>query len=99
MYNSSLSQMFIVMVMLLLISHTATLPDFRRPTKVTTRCCESISSAKIPYKIVGFQRQNPLGPCVSAIIFFTEGNGAICVHPKAPWVLRQLRELEKPASN
>ncbi|XP_066565073.1 eotaxin [Amia ocellicauda] len=72
--------------------------NYRRPTKVTTRCCENVSKALIPYAITGYIRQNPLKPCVDAVIFYTE-KGKICSDPEARWVQRKIKELTKTTVN
>ncbi|KAG5850456.1 hypothetical protein ANANG_G00082640 [Anguilla anguilla] len=72
--------------------------DIRRPTKVTTRCCESVSSMipkKIRDEIISYTHQNALGPCVHAIIFQTKNNGKVCTDPNARWVPKKLKELQK----
>ncbi|XP_066565071.1 C-C motif chemokine 21b [Amia ocellicauda] len=65
---------------------------YRRPTKITTDCCEKVSKARIPYAITGYKRQNPLKPCVDAVIFYTD-KGQICSDPEARWVEKKIREL------
>ncbi|KAG9340104.1 hypothetical protein JZ751_022029, partial [Albula glossodonta] len=40
--------------------------DYRRPTKVTTRCCTSVSRSTIKLPIIGYTIQNALPPCVNA---------------------------------
>ncbi|KAG9343535.1 hypothetical protein JZ751_013701 [Albula glossodonta] len=57
-----------VMAMLLVSSVAAQKSNFRRPTKVTTSCCESVSKAPIPFPVKEYKLQNALGPCVEAVI-------------------------------
>ncbi|XP_043926100.1 C-C motif chemokine 20-like [Protopterus annectens] len=73
--------------------------SYRRPTKVTTRCCKSVSKARIPYTITGFNRQNALKPCVDAIIFFTKETGPICSDPKATWINKRIKQLNETTLN
>ncbi|XP_043926837.1 C-C motif chemokine 26-like [Protopterus annectens] len=93
-----LSHLLLKITVILLVACLAvSLCDFRRPTKVTTSCCKSVSKNRVPYTILRFKRQNYLGPCVHAVIFFTEEAGAICAHPGMPWVKRKVEELRKAA--
>ncbi|KAI1882743.1 hypothetical protein AGOR_G00238080 [Albula goreensis] len=81
-----------VMAMLLVSSVAAQKSNFRRPTKVTTSCCESVSKSLIPYTVKEYKFQNALGPCVEAVIFYTD-KGAVCSDPSARWVQRKIKEL------
>ncbi|XP_078522028.1 eotaxin-like [Lissotriton helveticus] len=83
-----------VCAVLLFCLMTATADDYRRPTKVTTSCCKSVSKSRIPYTITDYKRQSHLGPCIAAYIFVTERNGAFCTHPKAPWAERAIQNLK-----
>ncbi|KAK1168642.1 eotaxin-like [Acipenser oxyrinchus oxyrinchus] len=64
---------------------------YRRPTKVTTSCCKSVSRTWIPYNITGYREQNALEPCVSAIIFYTKEVGPVCSNPIARWVQNKIK--------
>ncbi|KAJ8375892.1 hypothetical protein SKAU_G00064720 [Synaphobranchus kaupii] len=87
-----LAALFVVFGCMALVS-----ANYRRPTKVTTHCCKSVSKQKIPFEIIGYKRQHALRPCVKAIIFHTKNNGNVCTHPLARWVPKKLKELtDKP---
>ncbi|XP_041120622.1 eotaxin-like [Polyodon spathula] len=64
---------------------------YRRPTKVTTTCCKSVSRAWIPYNITGYREQNALEPCVLAVIFYTKEVGPVCSNPTARWVQNKMK--------
>ncbi|XP_036410659.1 C-C motif chemokine 8-like [Megalops cyprinoides] len=66
--------------------------SFRRPTKVITSCCESVSKARITFKVTGYKWQNALDPCVEAVIFYTE-KGQVCSDPTARWVDKKMEEV------
>ncbi|XP_069474102.1 eotaxin-like [Ambystoma mexicanum] len=68
--------------------------DYRRPSKVTTRCCKNVSKSRIPFAITDYRIQNHFEACVYAVIFTTERKGAFCADPKAPWVLKMIRNLK-----
>ncbi|KAK1168643.1 eotaxin-like [Huso huso] len=72
--------------------------NYRRPSKVTTNCCTSVSIAKVSYKITRFKEQNALKPCVKAVIFYTDEVGPFCADPRARWVRSKVNELRKAAA-
>ncbi|XP_039620340.1 C-C motif chemokine 20-like [Polypterus senegalus] len=80
-----------VLIFIIFTSCTAFANNYRRPSKITTNCCTSVSAAKVPYTIKGCRQQNALGPCVQAVIFYTKETGSFCADPKAPWVKQKVR--------
>ncbi|KAK6484011.1 eotaxin-like [Huso huso] len=64
---------------------------YRRPTRVTTSCCKSVSRVKIPYNITGYREQSALKPCVAAVIFYTKEIGPVCSSPIARWVKNKMK--------
>ncbi|KAJ8278083.1 hypothetical protein GJAV_G00083630 [Gymnothorax javanicus] len=89
------SRKLVVLAALFIVFGCLVSAQYRRPTKVTTQCCKSVTKKEIPYEIISFRRQNALHPCVNAIIFQTKNNGKVCTHPKALWVPKTLNELQK----
>uniref|UniRef100_A0A0E9VZG7 Chemokine interleukin-8-like domain-containing protein n=1 Tax=Anguilla anguilla TaxID=7936 RepID=A0A0E9VZG7_ANGAN len=83
------SRKLAVLVALFVIFGCVASDSLRRLDKVTTQCCQSVSS-KIPKKIrdeiISFTHQNALDHCVHAIIFWTKNNGKVCTNPNARWV-------------
>uniref|UniRef100_A0A8C7NHN6 Chemokine interleukin-8-like domain-containing protein n=1 Tax=Oncorhynchus mykiss TaxID=8022 RepID=A0A8C7NHN6_ONCMY len=77
----------------------------RRPSKVTTNCCTSVSDTPIKSELQGYRIQNSMPPCVNAIIFYTVKGEKICSDPKTPWVDRRkkvtwlLKEQRGPADS
>ncbi|XP_007885532.2 eotaxin isoform X1 [Callorhinchus milii] len=71
--------------------------NYLRPSSVTTSCCRSVSSKKVPFTITHYRIQKALKPCIAAVIFYTKEKGAICAHPKAYWVRKKIREINSPA--
>ncbi|XP_018596503.1 eotaxin-like isoform X2 [Scleropages formosus] len=69
---------------------------YRRPTKIVTSCCKSVSSAVVNLDILSYEHQPALGPCVEAIVFQTN-KGKVCSNPKARWVSKKIKEMQKPA--
>ncbi|KAK6299584.1 hypothetical protein J4Q44_G00296170 [Coregonus suidteri] len=65
---------------------TSVSANYRRPTKVTTNCCTSVSKTDIKFRLKGYHIQNAMAPCVDAIVFYSVKGGKICSDPKAPWV-------------
>uniref|UniRef100_A0A8C8ETF7 Chemokine interleukin-8-like domain-containing protein n=1 Tax=Oncorhynchus tshawytscha TaxID=74940 RepID=A0A8C8ETF7_ONCTS len=70
------------------LSHFLPLSD-RRPSKVTTNCCTSVSDTPIKSELQGYRIQNSMPPCVNAIIFYTVKGEKICSDPKTLWVDRR----------
>uniref|UniRef100_A0A674D3R6 Chemokine interleukin-8-like domain-containing protein n=1 Tax=Salmo trutta TaxID=8032 RepID=A0A674D3R6_SALTR len=65
-----LSKYFISVLLCLPFSLTSFLPFYlsdRRPTKVTTSCCTSVSNTHIKFRLQGYHIQNGMPPCVDAI--------------------------------
>ncbi|XP_036410908.1 chemokine (C-C motif) ligand 34b, duplicate 4 isoform X2 [Megalops cyprinoides] len=86
--------MLAVALTLLVCGITAQVKNYRRPTKVTTQCCKSVSRSKIPHEIRAYKRQNALHPCVEAIVFYTN-MGNICTNPKAKWIAEKIKGLKE----
>ncbi|KAG7487431.1 hypothetical protein MATL_G00023390 [Megalops atlanticus] len=92
---SQCRKFFVVAAVLVLIGcMTSVSASYRRPTKITTECCKSVSRAKIPYEITAYKWQNALDPCVEAIIFYTN-KGNICTNPEARWVKEKIKGLKE----
>ncbi|KAJ8384312.1 hypothetical protein AAFF_G00206690 [Aldrovandia affinis] len=84
---------FAILATLLVCGISAKESNFRRPTKVTTSCCELVSKARFSFNVTDYRRQNALGPCVEAVIFYTDG-GQVCSDPRARWVQKKIKEME-----
>ncbi|KAJ8357034.1 hypothetical protein SKAU_G00198280 [Synaphobranchus kaupii] len=84
----------IILAMLLASGITAQRFNFRRPMKVTTICCKSVSKAHFTFKVTGYKQQNALGRCVDAIIFYTE-KGKVCSNPEDHWVQMKMKEVPR----
>ncbi|KAI1891358.1 hypothetical protein AGOR_G00142990 [Albula goreensis] len=72
--------------------------NYRRPTKVTTRCCTSVSQSIIKLPIIGYTIQNALPPCINATIFQVKtkkGVRKVCTDPNADWVPNKLKGLKE----
>ncbi|XP_036410907.1 chemokine (C-C motif) ligand 34b, duplicate 4 isoform X1 [Megalops cyprinoides] len=88
-------KLFVVAAVLVVIGCvTSVSGSYRRPTKVTTQCCKSVSRSKIPHEIRAYKRQNALHPCVEAIVFYTN-MGNICTNPKAKWIAEKIKGLKE----
>ncbi|XP_045567002.1 eotaxin [Salmo salar] len=72
---------------------TSVSANYRRPTKVTTSCCTSVSDSHIKFRLQGYHIQNAMPPCVDAIVFYTAKGVKICSDPKAPWVNKRMQRL------
>ncbi|XP_070302746.1 eotaxin-like [Salvelinus sp. IW2-2015] len=68
--------------------------NYRRPSKVTTNCCTSVSDTAIKFDLQGYRIQNSMPPCVNAIIFYTVKGEKICSDPKSPWVDKRKKGLK-----
>uniref|UniRef100_A0A674B2N9 Chemokine (C-C motif) ligand 34b, duplicate 4 n=1 Tax=Salmo trutta TaxID=8032 RepID=A0A674B2N9_SALTR len=68
--------------------------SYRRPSKVTTNCCTSVSDTPIKFDLQGYRIQNSMPPCVNAVIFYTVKGEKICSDPKTPWVDRRKKGKE-----
>ncbi|XP_029482322.1 eotaxin-like [Oncorhynchus nerka] len=68
--------------------------NYRRPSKVTTNCCTSVSDTPIKSELQGYRIQNSMPPCVNAIIFYTVKGEKICSDPKTLWVDRRKKGLK-----
>ncbi|XP_031439972.1 C-C motif chemokine 19-like [Clupea harengus] len=84
----------IVIMGALLVAVTGQGGRYRRPTRVRTECCTSVNRAVIP-NIKAAKIQNALPPCVEAMVFTTVDGKQYCTDPKAAWVPKVLRGLNK----
>uniref|UniRef100_A0A674CTT3 Chemokine interleukin-8-like domain-containing protein n=1 Tax=Salmo trutta TaxID=8032 RepID=A0A674CTT3_SALTR len=59
----------------------------RRPTKVTTSCCTSVSNTHIKFRLQGYHIQNAMPPCVDAITNFHRSNVRLQGRGEGPGVV------------
>uniref|UniRef100_A0AAY3ZZG4 Chemokine interleukin-8-like domain-containing protein n=1 Tax=Denticeps clupeoides TaxID=299321 RepID=A0AAY3ZZG4_9TELE len=67
--------------------------DYRRPTKVLTKCCKRVSNATIP-KITAYREQMAFSPCVEAVVLYSDKK-QFCTDPRAPWLPESLKGVPK----
>ncbi|XP_018596502.1 eotaxin-like isoform X1 [Scleropages formosus] len=91
-----MSRYILIAVLFLSLCSITKQEDYRRPTKIVTSCCKSVSSAVVNLDILSYEHQPALGPCVEAIVFQTN-KGKVCSNPKARWVSKKIKEMQKPA--
>uniref|UniRef100_A0A8C7NBS0 Chemokine (C-C motif) ligand 34b, duplicate 4 n=1 Tax=Oncorhynchus kisutch TaxID=8019 RepID=A0A8C7NBS0_ONCKI len=64
----------------------------RRPSKVTTNCCTSVSDTPIKSELQGYASKTP---CHPVLIFYTVKGEKICSDPKTLWVDRRKKVMKK----
>ncbi|KAL4631064.1 eotaxin-like isoform X1 [Arapaima gigas] len=87
-----MSRYILSAVLLVFLCSLTKQEDYRRPTKITTTCCKSVSSGLIHTKITAYENQPAFDACVEAIVFHTD-KGKICSNPKARWVERKIKGI------
>ncbi|XP_078420620.1 eotaxin-like [Cetorhinus maximus] len=87
----------LVLILVMLGFITLIAGSYLQPGRVRINCCKSVSQRRVPFTITRYRIQNAFKPCVKAVVLYTKEMGPICADPKAPWVLKKIKNLRSAA--